>query len=58
MELSGSILKAFFYFLRKSILGKKLFKKTSYISGGNFPSLKIKKNHFEKLSYILIYGTY
>ena len=29
-----------------------LFKKTSYISGGNFPSSKNKKKYFKKISYI------
>ena len=29
-----------------------LFKKTSYISGGNFPGSKKKKAYSEKISYI------
>ena len=35
-----------------------LFKKSSYISEGNFPSSKNKKTHFEKISYISGNGTF
>ena len=36
-----------------------LLKKTSYISGGNFPSFKNKKkNHSKKTSYTLAGGTF
>ena len=35
-----------------------LFKKTSYISGGNSPGLKNKNTDHEKISYILGNGTF
>ena len=37
---------------------KLFFKKTSYISGGNFPSLKNKKTQSEKISCISGNGTF
>ena len=47
MELSGTEIKKFLIFShRKPFLifrERKLFKKTSYILGGNFPSLQNKK---------------
>ena len=35
-----------------------LFQKASYISGGNFPSLKNRKTHLEKISYTSGNGTF
>ena len=53
MELSS--LKIYYIFSKITFLifrEVEHFLKTSYISGGNFPSLKNKKTHSEKISYI------
>ena len=55
-------LKQFLYFLKKEAVlifrETELFKKTSYISEGNFLSSKNKKTHSEKMSYISGNGTF
>ena len=47
-------LKRFLFFLKKKLLifrEMELFKKPSYISGGNFPSSNNTRTCFEKISY-------
>ena len=57
MELSSPKIKKYLKFSHKKAFlvfqEMKPPKKTSYISGGNFPSLKIKKAYSEKICYIL-----
>ena len=48
--------KIFLYFRKWNVLAQTL--KTSYISGGNFPSFKNIKIHFEKSYSILGNGTF
>ena len=53
MELSSAKIKTFLIFREMEPP-----KKFSYISAGNFLSSKNKKNHSEKISYILENGTF
>ena len=58
MELSSPKTKKFLIFAREKsfliFLDLKLFKTTSYISGGNYPSLKTKKGQIWKKSLIFL----
>ena len=61
MERSGSKIKKVLIFSQKSfsyISGNGTSLKTSYISGGNFPSSKNKKTKSEKISYFSGNGTF
>ena len=54
-------LKKLLYFLKKGFFifqEMELLKKTSYISGGKFPSSKNKKTRSKKIPYISRNGTF